>query len=245
MPVRDMTIRDMPQAPLLGLDGVGATVRLVAETILARIRSETYAADERLPSERTLAGELGVARNTVRDALDLLETMGMIRRRAGSGSFVQGQGGGEDPCPGDVAAETSPLDLQVVRAILEPEMVRLAIVNMAPRRIDELGRTLSEMENIQTDAARFARLEDDFHRQLAAGTGNPLLIACYELVLQARRQSFRAALIRRYLTPNRIADHQRRYNRLFNAIAARDIETAVEFMKLQLIEEQKALLQQD
>ena len=72
----------------------------------------------------------------------------------------------------DVAGETGPLDLQVVRGILEPDMVRLAIVNLSPRKIDGLGKTLSEMENVQTDAARFARLEDDFHRQLAEGTGN-------------------------------------------------------------------------
>ena len=124
-------------------------------------------------------------------------------------------------------------------------MVRLAIVNLSPRKIDGLGKTLSEMENVHTDAARFARLEDDFHRQLAEGTGNPLLVACYDLVIQARRQSFRAALNRRHLTPNRIRDFQRRYNQLFNAIAARDIETATEFMKLQLIEEQKVLLQED
>ena len=224
---------------------ISATVRIVVETILARIRSEDYAADERLPSERTLAGELGVARNTVREALDVLEGLNVIRRRAGSGSFVTGQGEADETGASDVAAETSPLDLQVMRGILEPEMVRLAIVNMAPRRIEELGQTLSDMENVQTDASRFARLEDEFHRRLAAGTGNPLLIACYDLVIQARRQSFRAALNKRHLTPNRIRDFQRRYNRLFNAIAARDIETAAEFMKLQLIEEQKILLQEE
>lgn len=241
-----MKLKDASAAALIAEQGVSATVRVVVETILARIRSEDYAADERLPSERTLASELGVARNTVREALDVLESSGVIRRRAGSGSFVTGERDAEDHgTTGDVAAETSPLDLQVMRGILEPEMVRLAIVNMSPRRIEALGRTLSEMENVQTDAGRFARLEDEFHRQLAAGTGNPLLIACYDLILQARRQSFRAALNRRHLTPNRIQDFQRRYNRLFNAIAARDIETAGEFMKLQLIEEQKVLLQED
>lgn len=239
-----MKLKDAGASALLAGQSIGATVRTVVETILARIRSEDYAADERLPSERTLASELGVARNTVREALDVLETLGVIRRRAGSGSFVQAATEGEDAGPGDVAAETSPLDLQVMRGILEPEMIRLAIINMPPRRIEELGRTLSEMENVQTDAVRFARLEDDFHRQLAEGTGNPLLIACHGLILQARRQSFRAALNRRYLTPNRIEEFQRRYNRLFNAIAARDIETATEFMKLQLIEEQKILLQE-
>ena len=240
-----MKLKDASAAALIAEQDVSATVRVVVETILARIRSEDYAADERLPSERTLASELGVARNTVREALDVLEGSGVIRRRAGSGSFVTGEREGDDPGNGDVAAETSPLDLQVMRGILEPEMVRLAIVNMSPRRIEMLGRTLSDMENVQTDAGRFARLEDDFHRLLAEGTGNPLLVACYDLILQARRQSFRAALNRRHLTPNRIQDFQRRYNRLFNAIAARDLETAAEFMKLQLIEEQKILLQQD
>lgn len=241
-----MRPKETSAAALLADQGISATVRVVVETLLARIRSEDYGADERLPAERTLAAELGVARNTVREALDVLENLGFIRRRAGSGSFVTGERDTEEPASADdVAGETGPLDLQVVRGILEPDMVRLAIVNLSPRKIDGLGKTLSEMENVQTDAARFARLEDDFHRQLAEGTGNPLLVACYDLVIQARRQSFRAALNRRHLTPNRIRDFQRRYNQLFNAIAARDIETATEFMKLQLIEEQKVLLQED
>ncbi|MGB5871007.1 MAG: FCD domain-containing protein [Albidovulum sp.] len=241
-----MKQKNVSASALFADQSIGATVRIVVETILARIRSEEFAADERLPSERSLAGELGVARNTVREALDVLDGLGVIRRRAGSGSFVAGtDDAGESPASGDVAARTSPLDLQVMRAILEPEMVRLAVVNMAPRQIDALGRTLSEMEDVHTDASRFARLEDEFHRQLAAGTGNPLMIASYELVIEVRRQSFRAALNKRHLTPNRIREFQRRYNSLFNAITSRDIETAAEFMKLQLVEEQKILLQAD
>lgn len=238
-----MRLRDASALPLIAGPEVSATVRLVVETLLARIQSESYGADERLPSERTLAGELGVARNTVREALDHLEAQGVIRRRAGSGTFVRGED--DTATASDVAADTSPLDLQVMRGIVEPEMLRLAIVNMSPRRIEALGQTLSQIEEVQADPDLFARLEDEFHRQLAEGTGNPLLVACYGLILDARRQSFRAALNRRHLTPNRIADFQRRYNRLFNAIAARDIETAAEFMKLQLIEEQRVLLQED
>lgn len=223
---------------------VGATVRVVTGTLLARIRSQEYAADERLPSERTLASELGVARNTVREALDILETHGFVRRRAGSGTFVTSQSASDEASVG-VAADTSPLDLLVMRGILEPDMMRLAILNMSPRAIEGLGETLSAMEDIQTDAAQFAALEEDFNRQIARGTGNPLLASCYDLLIQTRRQSFRSALDRRHLTPRRIQDYQRRYNTLFNAIIARDIETAVEFTKLLLIEEQKLFLQED
>lgn len=231
-------------AALIADQSVGATVRVVTDTLLARIRAQQYAADERLPSERTLASELGVARNTVREALDILETHGVIRRRAGSGSFVTGQSGTEDSV-GGVAADTSPLDLLVMRGIIEPDMMRLAIINMSPRAIEGLGETLSAMEAVQTDAEQFARLEEEFNRQIAKGTGNPLLASCYDLLVQTRRQSFRSALDRRHLTPRRIQDYQRRYNTLLNAIIARDIESAVEFTKLLLIEEQKLLLQED
>jgi DNA-binding FadR family transcriptional regulator len=192
-----------------------------------------------------LAQDLGVARNTVREALDQLEDRDMIRRRAGSGSFVTYDPSGATSSAAPVAADTGPLQLQVVRGILEPEMVRLAIISMPPRQIEALGETLSKMEAVQADISAFVRLEEDFHRQLAEGTGNPLLIACYNLVIDARRQAFRAAMYRRHLTPTRIAAYQRSYNALFNAIAARDIEEATEFMKLSLVEDQKLLLQED
>lgn len=224
---------------------VGATVQYVIDTLAMRIVSQEYGTDERLPSERQLAQDLCVARNTVREALDQLEARGMIRRRAGSGSFVTYNPEGASESLSPVAAETGPLHLQVVRSILEPEMVRLAIINMSPRRIEALGETLSQMEAVQTDANAFVRLEEEFHRQIAAGTDNPLLIACYSLVIDARRQSFRAAMYRRHLTPSRIAAYQRSYNALFNAITARVIEDATEFMKLALIEDQKLLLQED
>ncbi|GHG78787.1 FadR/GntR family transcriptional regulator [Pseudodonghicola xiamenensis] len=223
----------------------GATVKYVIETLSTRIVTQEYATEERLPSERQLAQDLGVARNTVREALDHLETRGLIRRRAGSGSFVTYDPDGQGEALSPVAAETGPLQLQVMRGILEPEMVRLAVINMSPKQIEALSVVLSKMETIHVDPTAFVRLEEEFHRLIAEGTGNPLLVACYNLVLDARRQSFRAAMYRRHLTPARIAIYQHGYNGLFNAIAARDIEEASEFMKLALIEDQRLLLQEE
>jgi len=51
---------------------VGATVQIVLDRLFAKIRSEEYPLNARLPSERALASEMGVARNTVREALDVL-----------------------------------------------------------------------------------------------------------------------------------------------------------------------------
>ncbi len=224
---------------------IGATVQIVVDTLFARIKAEDYPIDTRLPSERTLASELGVARNTVREALDVLESQGVIRRRAGSGSFVTYQSNASTSDPAHaVADETSPLDHLVVRGILEPEMVRLAVVNMTPRMVTELSETLSQIETIQTDVDQFIALEEKLYTQIARGTGNPLLASCYQLSIDTYRQSFRTKLRRRNLTPKRIQDYQKRYNTLFNAIASRDVASAVEFIKLHLVEEQQLLLQE-
>lgn len=229
---------------LIASHSVGATVQVVLDALFARIKSEEYPIDTRLPSERALASELGVARNTVREALDVLESRDVIRRRAGSGSFVtyQSETASDQPTS-SIALETSPLDHLVVRGILEPEMVRLAVINMTPREISELEQLVSDIESVRTDVAAFVKCEEDIYRKIAAGTRNPLLASCYTLTIEACRLSFRTALLRRHLTPKRILEYQQRYNTLFNAIASRDVETAVEFIKLHLIEEQKLLLQ--
>ncbi|MGY6705057.1 FadR/GntR family transcriptional regulator [Roseinatronobacter sp.] len=222
---------------------VGGTVQVVIDTLFQKIKAQDYPVDSRLPSERSLAAELGVSRNTVREALEVLESKKIIRRRAGSGSFVIFRAKTTDEgAAGSVAERTSPLDHLIVRSIIEPEMVRLAIINMSPREIEELDVIVSRIEQVRNDADEFAQQEEDFYRKIASGTRNPLLESCYNLTIQVCRQSFRSALMRRHLTPDRIQDYQKRYNTLFNAIASRDVEAAVEFTKLHLIEEQRLLL---
>ncbi|MEM9578606.1 MAG: FCD domain-containing protein [Pseudomonadota bacterium] len=223
---------------------IGATVQIVVDTLFARIISEEYPLDSRLPSERTLASELGVARNTVREALDVLEAQKAIHRRAGSGSFVTYQSGASGATAAtSVGEDASPLDHLAVRSILEPEMVRLAVINMSPKMIDELSKTLSQMEAIQTKTDQFIELERKFYTQIAKGTGNPLLASCYESSVETYRKNFQTNLRRRKLTPKQIQDYQKRYNTLFNAVASRDIASAVEFVKLLLVEEQQLLMQ--
>ena len=65
----------------------------VRSAIRARLRELIAAspAGERLPSERDLSRRLGVARMTVRHAMDALVAEGLIQRRHGSGTYVAPQ----------------------------------------------------------------------------------------------------------------------------------------------------------
>ena len=188
---------------------------MVVDVLCARLASGVYPQGSRLPSERQLAASMQVARNTLREALDILEQKGLILRRAGSGSFVVDPDRSDNALP--VVASSGPLHLHVMRGILEPEIARLSILNMSLVRIEALTR-ITEALGRTTDPAQFARLEEDFQQKLAEGTGNPLLVACYDLVLKARRQRHRSAMLRRLLTPDRMDELRRIHNEQAEAV---------------------------
>lgn len=96
----------------------------IGERIRAAILSGALAPNARLPSGRTLARDLGVARNTVDWALDQLVADGYIVRRRGAGSFVAARLPERDAPP------------------LQPERSRLPAPDTAPRRISRRAEAL-------------------------------------------------------------------------------------------------------
>ena len=61
----------------------------VLKTITSRIESGIYSTGERIPSEPLLAKEFGVARETLRGALEILEKRGLIQRVPGEGTYIR------------------------------------------------------------------------------------------------------------------------------------------------------------
>ncbi|MFC9553532.1 GntR family transcriptional regulator [Rhodococcus sp. NPDC056960] len=66
---------------------LSATARAV-QSLRLRLSQESWSAGDRLPSEPTLAKELGVSRVSIRAALAQLESEGLVDRRHGSGTYV-------------------------------------------------------------------------------------------------------------------------------------------------------------
>ena len=68
-----------------------AKYRFLVDTIKEKIKNGEYEPGERMESENTLSEQFGYSRQTVRQALSVLEQEGLIERRRGSGTYISSE----------------------------------------------------------------------------------------------------------------------------------------------------------
>lgn len=231
---------------------VTGPARHLADALFAEIAAGLHGFGTRLPAERALSESHGLPRSTVRQALGLMESFGVIERRIGSGSVVcfRRQQAAAEPAAQpshildltEIGKSTSPLELGVVRSIIEPEIARLAVLNMTARDIEAIKAIQAEMDDVVSDGERYAALEDAFRMRLASGTHSPLLEAVYAMVNQVRRDASWSVQRRWRLSPARIREYKLQNRSLCEAIESRDIERAVEFVRLMLADANQDLM---
>jgi len=214
---------ELPKAGQRAISGPLA----IAATLRNRILTGTYGYGEKMPTERVMAMSFGTSRATLREALRLLEQGGLIHRRVGSGTYVVYQsaedtGQSED----DVAEITSPLELVEVRIALEPQMVRLAVLNMTAKDIGGLDEALLAMEKSGADPESFTRWDRVFHQRIAEGTRNPLLASFYRQINHVRGHAQWSQIKGAVLSPERIAHYNALHREVYEAIRARDADAA-------------------
>ncbi|MBS0250499.1 MAG: FadR family transcriptional regulator [Proteobacteria bacterium] len=231
-------IDDVSRHPL-----VTPRVKEIATRLFARLASGEFPFGTRIPAERDLAEAFGDSRATIRQALEFLSVYGIVSRRPGSGTFVSYQrkprtngnavGQSSSHINVDQLAETaSPFAMNVAGSILAPEMTRLATIYMSTRDIADLQGQLQRLEAIVTEAEIFAALEEEFMMTIARGTHNSLIVAMYAILHEVRRHPQWAAARRQALTPAKIKSIQLMFRSLYDAIERRNVETAVEIIKL-------------
>ena len=69
---------------------------IIADFIVDQIRGNEYHAGMKLPSERTIAEQMGVSRPSVREAISALQIVGILDSRPGDGTYVSDRIGFED-----------------------------------------------------------------------------------------------------------------------------------------------------
>jgi len=196
---------------------------------------------ERIPTERALSDHYGVARNTIRRALQQLEDAGRIVRHVGRGTFVEH---GKRTQPDDLARRienASPTEIMEVRLIIEPQAAECAAARANGAELDAMAECLKKGEKAPT-VAEFEMWDGLFHQALIAACRNQLLIDIYDAINGVRRKADWAALKERVLTPARRAVTEKQHRSILAALRARDVQRAGLEMKNHLLDVRRSLV---
>jgi DNA-binding FadR family transcriptional regulator len=186
---------------------------------------------ERLPPERAFAEQYGVSRGTVRDALRRLEDAGFVEKRAGSGTYVSHASDDETP---SIAQVTSPLELIDTRFALEPQIVRLAVLNGTEHQLTKAEQALHAMETCRGSTEAFAIADDAFHVAFAECTRNAMLVWISRRVSEVRNNGEWSLMRTKTLSPEMIARYNAQHRKILDAVRARDADRAASAMQTHL-----------
>jgi DNA-binding FadR family transcriptional regulator len=157
--------------------------RVVLDRIEGDLLEGTLGPGDRLPPERELATTLGVGRSSVREALRVLEVMGLIRTATGSGPTAGAivtatpHGGLAQLLRLQVAAQGFPIpDVYETRLLLEEWAVAHLAGLDAPDLV-EAHTTLEAMDGDGLSIEDFLALDAQFHVLLTEASGNVVVSA--------------------------------------------------------------------
>ncbi|MBS3942507.1 MAG: FadR family transcriptional regulator [Actinobacteria bacterium] len=192
------------------------------------IRKGQLKPGDRLPAERELVTTFGVSRVTVRDALRVLEVMGLVEIRVGSagGAFVT------TPTP-DVIGETlsnmlvmrsfEPEQIAEVRLVIELGIFALVIERITDEDIADLRQMCAESKRKLSAGEYDTKLSMAFHGRLAAAAHNPAISMLSESFSGPLAMgAMRSKEVRRNAHKKTVDEH----NEIVNALAAGDADRA-------------------
>lgn len=171
------------------------------EQLRARINNGAWNVGQRLPTEPELAAELGISRNTVREAMRVLAFAGLIEIRQGDGSYLRGR---VDPMDTLRALSSCSLSqIREMRQILEVEAIGLAALRRTDEDLRLLHQALEESgQHYHGELDTYICCDLLFHQRLIDAAHNPALSELYRytssivsnqlrqtLAIEPRRQS--------------------------------------------------------
>lgn len=155
------------------------------EKIKQMIVSGRLGPGSRLPREADLAVELGLSRNSLREAVKALSLVRVLEVRQGDGTYVSSL----EPTVlleaigflVDFHTDDSALDFLAVRRILEPAATALATASMSDEEIAELAQMARAVDE-DASIPEVVELDLAFHARIAQGSGNKVLCSLLDSI---------------------------------------------------------------
>jgi DNA-binding FadR family transcriptional regulator len=212
------------------------------ETIANNIRTGKWKPGDRLPTERELAEQFRISRNTVRQALLRFKRDGVLTQKVGSGTYVSAPETLTTD-PSNFQRSTSPAELMAARLVFEPAVVEMVVMNATIEDFDRMENCLRRGE-ASTTLHDYEHWGSMLHEVIADAAHNPVVSQVFELMKQVRAKGEWGQLKRRSMSPERRPDDEREHAELVSALRDRDLTRARSITLTHLINTRKALLGQ-
>lgn len=195
-------------------------VDLTIANLRQAVEAGTWGVGERIPTEPVLVDQLGVGRNTVREAVRVLVHAGVLETRQGDGTYVRAQ---FDPVETLRRLDRANLrDCLEVRLTLEVEAARLAALRRDRRDLAAMHKALKARAAAQGNIDKRVKHDACFHHAVIEAAHNRAFTELYGYFARAIRNTIERTETDADLPEPSQADHQR----LFDAIERADASAA-------------------
>jgi GntR family transcriptional repressor for pyruvate dehydrogenase complex len=215
-----------------GLDPVSRSTlsERVAKRLAARITAGEWLPGEKLPSEAVLGKAFDVGRSSLREALASLAFIGLIRVRAGEGSYVAERPSSYFTSPwlnsGMLADEKSLSEFVEARLMLESEFAGLCAKRVTPVELAEMEFLVERMKSAVHNIDEFSKLDLSFHLAMARAAKNEMLNN-----LLSMREQTKELITKSLLSEEGMENALRGHIKILATIRQRNPEKAREAMR--------------
>lgn len=158
-----------------------------AQRIMKMIEEENrFSPGDKLPNENDLAQELGVSRSTLREAVKILTTNGILEIRRGKGTFVTSNIVINSDDLSDIASGLD--DLFEMRLMFEPDCAYLAAKRATDEEIETICYYGEQVEKKILSGEDRTVEEQKFHESIANATHNSFVKQFMPIIFNAIRK---------------------------------------------------------
>ena len=187
----------------------------------------------KLPSEMALAGQFGVSRTIIREALKLLQARGLVEIRVGGGAYIT------KPESKDISElllrivqmdHIEDKEVYEMRIILEVAAIREATGRITEDEISGLEAQVDMMEESMSDLQKRIDMDCEFHCLIARYSGNRML----SLLVESMTGVLRKFIITGIRSNGGNEDGIYHHREIIKALRTRDAEAAAEALTIHL-----------
>ncbi len=201
---------------------------IVVDEIRRRLNNGELKIGDKLPNQNQLALELGVSRTSLREAMNILDLLGVIEQKPGFGTVIRKKIPAINPeglKPTLLADSKTTSELLEARHIIETGTVRLATLHATEKQIIKLGKLVDKMQDLllNKEFKEYSRVDLEFHSQVADVSRNRFLKEAFVSIKQ-HMQLFMEEHTQ--ILYHILEESQKHHTLIFNAISNRDPEKA-------------------